>query len=102
MHNYSRMFATNITQKNEEKINGVFETFDRIIINGFSNKLIRKELFDNIESKYIINKTTRLLSKLKAHSIIKKVARKNKYYLTTKGRNILNFILLFTNKELLS
>ena len=38
----------NITQKNEEKINGVFETFDRIIINGFSNKLIRKELFDNI------------------------------------------------------
>ena len=71
-HNYSRMFATNITQKNEEKINGVFETFDRIIINGFSNKLIRKELFDNIESKYIINKTTRLLSKLKAHGIIKK------------------------------
>ena len=92
----------NIKQKNEEKINGVLETFDRMIINGFSNKLIRKELFDNSESKYIINKTTRLLSKLKAHGIIKKVARKNKYCLTTKGRNILNFILLFTNKELLS
>ena len=62
----------NIKQKNKEKINGVLETFDRMIINGFSNKLIRKELFDNSESKYIINKTTRLLSKLKAHSIIKK------------------------------
>ena len=38
----------------------------KYLINGFSNKLIRKELFDNSESKYIINKTTRLLSKHKS------------------------------------
>lgn len=74
----------------------------KYLINGFSNKLIRKKLFDNTESEYIINKTTRLLSKLKAHDLIKKVARKNKYYLTTKGHNKLNSILLFTNKNLLS
>ena len=64
--------------------------------------MIKKEIFETSESKYIINKTTRLLSKLKAHGIIKKVAKKNKYYLTTKGRKITNTILLFTQKELLS
>ena len=25
----------NIIQKNEEKINGIFQTFDRMIINGY-------------------------------------------------------------------
>ena len=65
--------------------------------------MIRKEIFnDDSETKYIQNKTTRLLAKLKAHGIIKKVAKKNKYYLTTKGRRITNTILLFTNKDLLS
>ena len=74
----------------------------KYLINGFTNKMIRKEIFETSESKYIINKTTRLLSKLKAHGIIKKVAKKNKYYLTTKGRKITNTILLFTQKKLLS
>ena len=74
----------------------------KYLINSFTNKMIRQEIFDNSESKYIINKTTRLLSKLKAHGLIKKVAKKNKYYLTTKGRRITNIILLFTGKELLS
>ena len=40
--------------------------------------------------------------KLKVHGIIKKVARKNKYYLTTNGRNLISSILLFTDKELLN
>ena len=76
---------------------------DKYLINGFTNKKIRKEIFDDdSESKYIQNKTTRLLAKLKAHGIIKKISKKNKYYLTTKGRRIINTILLFTNKELLS
>ena len=75
----------------------------KYLINGFTNKMIRKEIFDDdSESKYIQNKTTRLLAKLKAHGIIKKISKKNKYYLTTKGRRIINTILLFTNKELLS
>ena len=50
----------------------------KYLINGFTNKSIRKEIFDEIYSSYIINKTTRLLYKLKVHGIIKKVARKNK------------------------
>ena len=74
----------------------------KYLINGFTNKSIRKEIFDEIDSGYIINKTTRLLYKLKVHGIIKKVARKNKYYLTTNGRNLISSILLFTGKELLN
>ena len=74
----------------------------KYLINGFTNKSIRKEIYDESDSKYIINKTTRLLFKLKAHGIIKKVARKNKYYLTTNGRNLISSILLFVGKELLN
>ena len=42
----------------------------KYLINGFTNKSIRKEIFDEIDSGYIINKTTRLLYKLKVHGII--------------------------------
>lgn len=72
------------------------------LINGFSNKLIREKYFKNEITKKDINKLTRLLSKLKAHGIIKKVARKNKYYLTTNGRKIINSILIYTRKTLLN
>ena len=72
------------------------------LINGFSNKMIRKNLYLDSENKIIINKTTRTLSKLKAHGIIKKVPRKNKYYLTTNGRNIISSILIYTRKQLLT
>ncbi len=71
------------------------------LINGFSNKFIRKNLYKNSEDKKTINKTTRTLSRLKAHGIIKKVARKNKYYLTTDGRKIITSILIYTRKQLL-
>jgi predicted transcriptional regulator len=64
--------------------------------------MIRKNLYSNSENKFIINKTTRTLSKLKAHGIIKKVPRKNKYYLTTNGRNIISSILIYTRKQLLT
>ena len=72
------------------------------LINGFSNKLIREKYFKEEITKKDINKLTRLLSKLKAHGIIKKVARKNKYYLTTNGRKIINSILIYTRKTLLT
>ena len=72
------------------------------IINGFSNKSIRDRVFENSNSTKIINKTTRIFSKLKAHGIIKKIPRKNRYYLTTRGRSITNALLLFINKDLLS
>lgn len=72
------------------------------LINGFNNKMIRKNLYKNSEDKKTINKVTRLLAKLKVYGIIKKVARKNKYYLTTDGRKIINSILLYTRKTLLN
>lgn len=73
------------------------------LINGFSNKTVRKDYFyENSELPKNINKMTRLLAKLKAHGIIKKVARKNKYYLTTNGRKIISSILLYTKKQLLN
>jgi hypothetical protein len=71
------------------------------IINGFDNKSIRVRVFENSDSHKIINKTTRLFAKLKAHGLIKKVPRKNRYYLTTRGRSITNTLLLFINKDLL-
>ena len=64
--------------------------------------MIRKNIYSNSENKFIINKTTRILSKLKAHVIIKTVPRKNKYYLTTNGRNIISSILFYTRKQLLT
>ena len=64
--------------------------------------MVRKNLYSNSEDKKIINKVTRTLSKLKAHGIIKKVPRKNKYYLTTNGRNIISSVLLYTRKQLLT
>jgi hypothetical protein len=72
------------------------------LINGFSNKLLRCKVFDDFNSKQNINKTTRLISKLKAHGIIKKVSKKNRYYVTVNGRKIINSILLYTNRRLLN
>lgn len=72
------------------------------LLNGFSNKNIRYKYFDVEITKKEINKLTRLLAKLKAHKVIKKVAGKNKYYLTTNGRKITNSILLYTRKTLLT
>ena len=72
------------------------------LINGFSNKLIRKELMIKDDDKKSINKLTRILAKLKAHGIIKKVHKKNKYYLTVNGRAIINSILIYTKRDLLN
>ena len=73
------------------------------LIGGFSNKNIRKKYFPKeSENKRNINKITRLLAKLKAHGVIKKVARKNKYYLTEYGRKVISNILVYTGRELLN
>ena len=69
------------------------------IVNGITNKTLRNRIFkdEDFNSIRIRNKTTRLLNKLKNHGIIKKVNHSSKYYLTTKGRKIINSILLFKN-----
>ena len=72
------------------------------IINGFDNKAIRARVYEDSSNPKTINKTTRVFSKLKAHGLIKKVPRKNRYYLTTRGRRITDAMLLFINKGLLN
>ena len=74
----------------------------KYLINGFTNKMIRQNIYDEPNSRKNINKTTRILSKLRAHGIIKKVYKKNKYYLTKEGRDISNNLLLYTGKIILS
>lgn len=91
----------NILSKDTLKLLSVISSGE-YLINGFSNKSIRNKYFDIEITKKEINKLTRILAKLKAHGIIKKVARKNKYYLTTNGRNITNSILIYTRKTLLN
>ncbi len=91
----------NILQKDTLKLLSIISSGE-YLINGFSNKNIRNKYFEMEITKKEINKLTRLLSKLKAHGIIKKVARKNKYYLTTNGRKIINSILIYTRKTLLN
>lgn len=91
----------NILEKETLKLFTIISSGE-YLINGFSNKLIREKYFSKEITKKDINKLTRLLSKLKAHGIIKKVARKNKYYLTTNGRKIINSILIYTRKTLLT
>ncbi len=82
----------------------LFETIASgdFIINGITNKSLRERLFkhDDFNSLIIRNKTTRLLNKLKAHGLVKKVNHSSKYFVTTKGRKIINSILLFKNISL--
>ena len=72
------------------------------LIKGFDNKALRKRVFSNGDSDYCVNKTTRLLSKLRVHGVIKKTPRKNRYYLTDNGRKIIGSVLLYANKSLLN
>jgi len=71
------------------------------VINGFDNKSIRSRLFEDCNRPKVINKTRRIFSRLRAHGLIKKVPRKNRYYLTDRGRGISDALLLFINKDLL-
>ena len=91
-------FATDINFKSCEELS----CFYRTLVETFDNKSIRRRIYENNDTPQTINKTTRLLAKLKAHGIIKKVPRKNWYYLTSRGRDITNTLLLFLNKDLLN
>lgn len=96
--NYS---ALNIFNRDTLKLFEIISSGDWLI-NGFTNKSIREKYFKESDTPQNINKMTRLLAKLRAHKIIKKVAKKNKYYLTNNGRKIITTILLFSNKTLLN
>ena len=61
----------------------------------------RMKIFKYPDAKPSISKTTRLIRKLRAHGLIKKVPRKNRYYVTSNGRKVFDSILLYTNRTLL-
>ena len=74
-----------------------------LIVNGFNNKILRSRYFkdeEDFNSKKIRNKTTRLIDKLRKHGIIKKVRSASKYYITESGRELLNYFMLYQNKEI--
>lgn len=73
-----------------------------LIINGFTNKVLRHRLFknDDFDSKKIRNKTTRIIDKLRKYGMIKKVRSASKYYVTESGREMLNYFMLYQNKNI--
>lgn len=99
--NERRISGFNILDKDTTKLLETIASGD-YIVNGITNKNLRCRIFkdDEFNSPTIRNKTTRLLSKLKHHGIIKKVNHSSKYYLTSKGRKIVSSILLFKNIDL--
>ena len=100
--NGRRYSAFNVLNKDTLLLFQIISNGD-FLINGFNNKNVRNKYFlENSEIEKNINKTTRLLAKLKAHGIIKKVARKNKYYLTNEGRKIISNLLVYTKREILN
>ena len=73
------------------------------MINGFRNSDIKYALYGerkDIESIKVRNRVTRLLAKLRAHKLIKKVPNGLKYYVTEKGRKIISQVLYFKTNEL--
>lgn len=74
-----------------------------LLINGFTNKILRFRYFKDEEDcncNKIRNKTTRLIDKLRKHGIIKKVGSASKYYVTENGRKVINYFMLYQNKEI--
>lgn len=99
--NDRKVSGFNILSKDDSNLLDVIASGD-FIVNGITNKTLRCRYFKNedINSIRIRNKTTRLLSKLKSHGILKKVNHSSKYYVTSKGRKILNSIISFKNIDL--
>lgn len=66
-------------------------------INGFVNKQLRESLYgkskDDVHKKRQSGQATRRLRLLRAHGLIRKVPRSNRYQLTAKGRKVSSAIL---------
>lgn len=69
--NGRRYLGFNLLFRKTIKILSVIASGD-FIMNGFDNKSICQRIYENSDNSKIINKTTRLLSKLRAHGIIKR------------------------------
>lgn len=94
--------AFNILDKETTKLFKILSN-GGYMINGFRNADIKYALYSDskdVESVRVRNRVTRLLGKLRAHKLIKKVPNELKYYVTEKGRKIISQTLYFKNNEL--
>ena len=91
----------NLFNQSDNNLFNVLANAD-LIINGFTNKILRQRLFkdDDFNSKKLRNKTTRIIDKLRKYGMIKKVGSASKYYITESGRELLNYFLLYQNKDI--
>ena len=67
-------------------------------INGFRNRNLRAFLYDSseqdpMEQRRASGRTTRRLALLRAHGLIKKIGKTNRYILTSKGQRVANAVL---------
>ncbi len=91
----------NLFKQRDNDLFNVLTSAD-LIINGFTNKILRQRLFkdEDFNDKKIRNKTTRIIDKLRKFGIIKKVGSASKYYVTESGRKMLNYFMLYQNKDI--
>jgi hypothetical protein len=70
------------------------------LIRGFTNKDVRMALYQGQSSDFIKyrSKITRLLAKLRAYGLIKKIPRSHRYLLTAKGRRIFSALIESKNR----
>lgn len=70
------------------------------LIRGFTNLDIRTTLFfkQDADIKSNRNRMTRLLAKLRAHGLIKKVPHSLRYHLTGKGRRVFSALIQAKNR----
>lgn len=92
----------NLFKQSDNDLFNVLANAD-LIINGFTNKILRQRLFkddEDFNSEKIRNKTTRIIDKLRKYGMIKKVGSASKYYVTESGREVLNYFMLYQNKDI--
>ena len=66
----------------------------KYLLSGITNKKLRAELYTKTcDEKQAIGRTTRLLKKLRVHNLLRKVPHSQKYFVTNKGRRIINALI---------
>lgn len=68
-----------------------------LIANGFTSKYLKQYLSQNVKEQWTTSKISRLLRRLIAFNLVKKLKNTYKYFLTEKGRIILTMFLKLKN-----
>jgi hypothetical protein len=71
------------------------------LIRGFTNQNLRHALWPSelADKPFYRNKTTRLIAKLRAHKLIRKVPRSSRYFLSDKGRRITSALIQIRSRQ---